>query len=66
MIDAQELATTKQVRKLVVLMDIHMIDRKKFKKRLGIVSTKELTKDAISGLIDHYENLPITTINKKI
>jgi len=54
-----EKATAKQLQKLAVLMDIHMIDREKFKKRLGIESTKELSKEVISGYIDHYENLPV-------
>jgi prolyl-tRNA editing enzyme YbaK/EbsC (Cys-tRNA(Pro) deacylase) len=54
-----ELATQKQTAKLAILMGTHMIDREQFKKRLGIKSTKELSKDQISKFIDHYENLPI-------
>lgn len=57
-----EPATMAQLKKLVVLMDIHMIDRDKFKKRMGIESTKELSKKRISRFIDHYENLPVVNI----
>ena len=53
------LATEKQVKKLIILMQAHCIDRNAFKARMGVKSTKEFTQEQISRMIDHYENLPV-------